>query len=244
MNEHLGESPSPSWACPAKKRFSRSRHLVAERERCPFRYRYRLVLLQNGGVSDACRFLPPGSGPKRRSSLRKRRAAAAATADANSTAAQLSAIAATLSTEGVGARNGEGELSVARSMSPLLSELLNGKLGKTIAMFCRRAAEESRAARRRGCEAMYKRLYIAWYIVRTQEVLHCSTGRQLRPRQPSDTSGKGLFDALEGHGHIMWNHRRACSSRKSVKFCLPRSSATAELYVCVAVYVSPRTTPS
>ncbi|CAN0366466.1 unnamed protein product [Ectocarpus fasciculatus] len=37
-----------------------------------------------------------------------------------------------------------------RSMSPLLTELLNGKLGTTIAMFCRRAAAEARAPRRRG----------------------------------------------------------------------------------------------
>lgn len=117
-----------------------------------------LASLQSGGVSDALRFLPPGSGPKRRSSLRRRRAAAAAAAavaatpaHANNTTAQQSAIAATLSSEGVGASTGEGELSVARSMSPLLSELLNGKLGKTITMFCRRAAEESRASRRRGC---------------------------------------------------------------------------------------------
>eukprot|EP00903_Cladosiphon_okamuranus_P011406 g10749.t1 len=109
---------------------------------------------KNGGVSDAFRFLPPGSGPKRRSSLRKRRAAAAAaavtTAGANSTAAQQSATAVPLSANAVAARNGEGELSVARSMSPLLSELLNGKLGKTIAMFCRRTAEESRVSRPRG----------------------------------------------------------------------------------------------
>ncbi|CAM9961555.1 unnamed protein product, partial [Ectocarpus sp. 8 AP-2014] len=103
---------------------------------------------KTGGVSDAFRFLPPGSGPKRRSSLRKRRASAAAAAAA-ATDAGTARVAAALSAVGGG---GEGELSVMRSMSPLLAELLNGKLGTTIAMFCRRAAAEARAPRRRGSQ--------------------------------------------------------------------------------------------
>ncbi|CBN75274.1 hypothetical protein Esi_0076_0080 [Ectocarpus siliculosus] len=102
---------------------------------------------KTGGVSDAFRFLPPGSGPKRRSSLRKRRAAAAAAAAPAATEAGTARVVAALSAVDGG---GEGELSVMRSMSPLLAELLNGKLGTTIAMFCRRAAAEARAPGRRG----------------------------------------------------------------------------------------------
>ncbi|CAN0498609.1 unnamed protein product, partial [Ectocarpus sp. 12 AP-2014] len=101
---------------------------------------------KTGGVSDAFRFLPPGSVPKRRSSLRERRAAAAAAAAAAATDAGTARVAALAAVDG----GGEGELSVIRSMSPLLAELLNGKLGTTIAMFCRRAAAEARAPRRRG----------------------------------------------------------------------------------------------
>lgn len=47
------------------------------------------------------------------------------------------------------ALNDLGELAMARSMSPLLSELFNGKLGTTIETFCQRAANESRTQRRR-----------------------------------------------------------------------------------------------
>ncbi|CAB1118583.1 unnamed protein product [Ectocarpus sp. CCAP 1310/34] len=103
-------------------------------------------MVQTGGVNDAFRFLPPGSGPKRRSSLTRRRAAAAAAAAAAATDAGTTRVAALSAVDG----GGEGELSVMRSMSPLLAELLNGKLGATIAMFCRRAAAEARAPRRRG----------------------------------------------------------------------------------------------
>ena len=72
-------------------------------------------------------------------SVRKRRAAAATPSWPSTSAATAYA--------GESGGGSEGELIALRSMSPLLSELLNGKLGTTIAMFCQRAAAEAKSRR-------------------------------------------------------------------------------------------------
>eukprot|EP00904_Undaria_pinnatifida_P008643 jgi/Undpi1/4909/HiC_scaffold_19.g08261.m1 len=103
-----------------------------------------------GCVSDSFRFLPPGSGPKRRSSVRKRRATAGTSTSSWPSSSAATAGASVNSTAGSGSGGGGGgeeELVALRSMSPLLSELLNGKLGTTIAMFCQRAAVEAKTWR-------------------------------------------------------------------------------------------------
>ncbi|CAM9180764.1 unnamed protein product, partial [Laminaria digitata] len=119
---------------------------------------------KTGCVSDSFRFLPPGSGPKRRSSVRKRRAAAS-TPSWPSTSATPAGSTGVDSTAGSGSGGGgggsgggggEGELIALRSMSPLLSELLNGKLGTTIAMFCQRAVAEAKTRRLSGRRASGK----------------------------------------------------------------------------------------
>lgn len=103
-------------------------------------------------MSDAIRFLPPGSGAKRRSSARKRRSATNATASSSSGVA-IGAVSAAAARVDAGmdlaaGRGDEGELAAVRSASPLLLELFNGKLGTTIEMFCRRAVAETKTRQR------------------------------------------------------------------------------------------------
>ena len=82
--------------------------------------------------------------------MRKRRATAGTSTSSWPSSSAATAGASVNSTAGSGSGGGGGgeeELVALRSMSPLLSELLNGKLGTTIAMFCQRAAVEAKTWR-------------------------------------------------------------------------------------------------
>ena len=109
-------------------------------------------------ASEALRFLPPGRGPgpKRRFSRRRRHAArdgATSSSFARSSTVNANAGKDAVFGDGDGAGKGlvDGELAViACETSPLLTELLDGKLGATIEEFFRREAAGARERRRRG----------------------------------------------------------------------------------------------
>lgn len=119
--------------------------------------------------SEARRFLPPGclgsAKKQRRSSLRKKRASATSTSSRDtgggggggggttafrSPATHAVNYGASFGLHDIAAAAGEGEVVFAHSMSPLLSELFNGKLASTIRLFCQRAVAESSGQQRRG----------------------------------------------------------------------------------------------